>query len=346
MSKAVTTSHMYKEAAYAAEGLRESGAAARRAAVAAAERLRDFQPDFIATCARGSSDHAATYAKYLIETRARTPTFSHAPSISSVFETTSPHFRRAALLAISQSGHSPDLLLSVEAAKRVGSLILVMVNDASSPLAKLADVLLPLQMGPEVSIAATKSFIATLAQTLNLVAEWTDADDLRMAFEGLPNDLANAWGMDWSAAVEPLSQVSSLFVLGRGLTLSIAQEAALKFKETSGIHAEAFSTAEVVHGPAALITKGFPVLVFPPVDAASLGVREQVEAFQQRGALTIVVGEGFGGDIVLPLGAGLRPAVAPIAMVQSFYGLVNAVAFARGHDPDRPPFLKKVTHTR
>jgi glucosamine--fructose-6-phosphate aminotransferase (isomerizing) len=130
------------------------------------------------------------------------------------------------------------------------------------------------------------------------------------------------------------------------LTFGIAQEMALKFKETSGLHAEAFSTAEVAHGPAALIGPGFPVLLIPPQDAAAAGIGEQIAEFRSRGALTIVAGNGFGGDIVLPMDENLPAEVFPIAAVQSFYKLVNAVAIARGRNPDQPPYLRKVTFTR
>jgi glucosamine--fructose-6-phosphate aminotransferase (isomerizing) len=143
-----------------------------------------------------------------------------------------------------------------------------------------------------------------------------------------------------------LTTAQSLFVLGRGLTFGVAQEMALKFKETCGIHAEAFSTAEVTHGPAALVGEGFPVLILPPPDSAAAGIREQITEFQRRGAITIVIGEGIGGDIVLPMDTDLAPEVFPIAAIQSFYKLVNAVAVARGRNPDQPPFLRKVTDTR
>jgi glucosamine--fructose-6-phosphate aminotransferase (isomerizing) len=121
---------------------------------------------------------------------------------------------------------------------------------------------------------------------------------------------------------------------------------ALKFKETCGLHAEAFSTAEVAHGPAALIGPGFPVLIVPPPDSAAAGIAGQIVEFRKRGALTVVTGEGYGGDIVLPMDVGLAPEVFPIAAIQSFYRMVNDLALARGRDPDQPPYLRKVTDTK
>jgi glucosamine--fructose-6-phosphate aminotransferase (isomerizing) len=339
------TTLMYQEAAETAGILRDSAATVQKAAASAAAQLIARRPSLIATSARGSSDHAATYAKYLIETRMRVPTLSQAPSIASLFDATSPHLRDAALLAISQSGRSEDLLRTASGAKAAGAFVIALVNDATSPLATLADILIPLSAGPEIGVAATKSFIATLSALLALVAEWQDAADLRAAFRDLPVTLASAWAKDWSSAVTPLADAKSLFVLGRGLTFGITQEMALKFKETSGVHAEAFSTAEVTHGPAALIGPGFPVFLIPPQDAAAAGISEQVSEFQSRGALTIVAGNGFGGDIVLPMDENLPAEVFPIAAVQSFYKLVNAVAIARGRNPDQPPYLRKVTYT-
>lgn len=340
-----TETRMFREAAEAAGRLRvhRDGAAAR--ARAAAEALKRFDPAFVATVARGSSDHAATFAKYLIETRVRLPTLSYAPSISSLYEATSDKLARAAFFFLSQSGRSPDLLKSAEAAGEAGALRIGLLNDVATPLAEAVDLVIPVFAGRELSVAATKSFIATLAALVALVAEWTDDAALREAWEALPEGLEAAWSQDWSQAVAPLAQGPNLFVLGRGLTLGIAHEAALKLKETSGLHAEAFSIAEVAHGPMALAGKGFPVLIFPPQDAASEGLSELIAALSDRGAVTLVAGEGFGGDVILPLPPGLHPATAPIAAIQRFYRLANEVALARGFDPDRPPFLSKVTET-
>ena len=337
---------MYKEAGEAAAALRRGETALRTAAELAVAKLKARAPLFIATSARGSSDNAATYAKYMIETSLRIPTLSQAPSLASIFEAVSPNLREGALLTISQSGRSEDLLRTASAAGKAGALVIALVNDQASPLAALAEVVIPLGAGSELSVAASKSFIASLAALLLLVAKWQGSAELCAASDGLAPALESAWRKDWSAAVAPLTKVQSLFVLGRGLTFGVAQEMALKFKETCAIHAEAFSTAEVAHGPAALIGPGFPVLIVPPPDGAAMGIGEQIAQFRQRGALTFVAGEGFGGDIVLPMDKDLAPEIFPIAAIQSFYKLVNALALARGRDPDHPPSLRKVTDTR
>lgn len=313
---------------------------------ALAAMLRALKPSIIFTCARGSSDHAATYAKYLFETRLGVPTISQAPSISSIYGKPLLHMAGQPFLCISQSGKSPDLLMSARSARDAGALVIALVNDAASPLADIAEVVVPMHAGPETSVAATKSYIGTLAALVHLTAEWSDDSGLRDAVAVLPEQLRAAWNADWSAAVELFAEATSLFVLGRGLTLGIAQEAALKCKETCGIHAEAFSIAEVAHGPMALVKPGFPVLVIPPLDNAVAGLTATLDKFAARGARIAVAGGGYAETLDLPLPEGLHPVTGPIAMAQSFYRLVNALAVRRGYDPDHPPLLSKVTETR
>lgn len=310
-----------------------------------AQRLRLLDPQIIFTCARGSSDHAATYAKYLIETRLRIPVVSQAPSISSIYGAPLLHMKNQPFILISQSGKSPDLLLSAEAARKAGALVIAFVNDRDSPLAGLAEIVVPLHAGLENSVAATKSYIATLCALAHLVSEWTRASETQEAVKMLPQLLNAAWADDWCAGAEMLRDAESMFVLGRGLTLGIAQEAALKFKETSGIHAEAFSMAEVAHGPMALVKSGFPLLIFPPADQAAAGLEPIVKQFLGRDARIAVAGRQFDGAVSLGLPEEGDSVTTPIAMVQSFYAMVNAISVQRGYDPDRPPLLQKVTET-
>jgi glutamine---fructose-6-phosphate transaminase (isomerizing) len=309
-------------------------------------RLRQLKPSIAFTCARGSSDHAATYAKYLFETRLGLPTLSQAPSISSIYGGPLLHMQGQLFILISQSGKSPDLLASATAAKAAGALVIALVNDESSPLAGIAEVVIPLCAGPETSVAATKSYIATLTALAHLTARWSGDETLLEAVHSLPDLLNTAWQTDWSAGVDILANAQSLFVLGRGLTLSVAQEAALKFKETCGIHGEAFSIAEVAHGPMALVKTGFPVLVFPPLDKAVAGLDKTLNLFAQRGAKIAVAGPGYDGALALPIARNLHSVAGPIVMAQSFYRLVNGLSVRRGYDPDHPPLLQKVTETR
>lgn len=305
------------------------------------ERLRRDAPRLVFTCARGSSDHAATFAKYLFEIRLGIPTLSHAPSIASVYGKPLLHMRGQTFILISQSGRSPDLLASAQAAAAAGALVIALVNDTASPLAGLADIVIPLLAGPETSVAATKSYIATLAALAQLVSCWQQDAELARAVATLPDVLDAAWRQDWSSGADALADVRNLFVLGRGLTLTVALEAALKFKETCGIHGEAFSIAEVAHGPMALASPDFPALVFPPQGSAAAGLDDVAAAFAARGAPVLTVGDGG-----LPIDADLHPVLAPIVMAQSFYRMADALALRRGFDPDHPPLLRKVTETR
>lgn len=307
-----------------------------------AARLRATPPTFVATCARGSSDHAATYGKYLFETLIGIPTASAAPSVASIF--TAPLRARGALcIAISQSGRSPDLLRTVEAYKTAGAFTVAVVNDAASPLASLTDETLLLHAGPERSVAATKSYITSLVALAALAAHWADDRALLDALARLPGDLAHAFDLDWGAALTALSGATNLFVMGRGYSLAVAQEAALKLKETCALHAEAFSSAEVRHGPMAIVGEGFPILAFATSDKVGDDVRTAAGEFEARGA-TVAIADASDPTAHLPTIAA-NPIVEPILMIQSFYRFVNLLAAARGLDPDAPPHLRKVTQT-
>jgi glucosamine--fructose-6-phosphate aminotransferase (isomerizing) len=308
-----------------------------------ASQLRAAPPRAIVTCARGSSDHAATFGRYLIETHTGVLTSSASPSVASVY-----HVRQdlsgTVLLAISQSGASPDLIATAESARRGGALVLAMVNAEGSPLSQVANVTLPLHAGPERSVAATKSYLAALAALTHLVARWTQDAALGEALETLPALLGQAWELDWSPAVHELEGATDLFVVGRGHGLAVAQEAALKLKETCAIHAEGFSAAEVRHGPMALVDHHFPVLAFAQDDESAPSVTELVQELAARGSRVLVAGATVPGATVLP-SLRAHPVIEPLLLAQSFYRMVGALSVARGLDPDSPPHLRKVTET-
>lgn len=330
---------MFNEAAEAADVIERQFARNAATVAALAAELRAAPPPFVVTCARGSSDHAATYAKYLFETRIGIVTASASPSVGSVYE--APLALRGALyLVISQSGKSPDLLRNAQAAKAAGARVVALVNVEDSPLAELADTVLPLCAGPEKSVAATKSYLASLAAILQLGAAWHGDAALAATLAGLPAALRQAWQADWRAVTDGLADARNLFVLGRGLGLAAAQEAALKFKETCGLHAEAYSSAEVKHGPMALVGPCFPVLAFAQPDETGAGTAAAAAEFRQRGARVWLAGAG--GD--LPL-ADSAPEITPLLTIQSFYRAINALALRRGFNPDLPPHLNKVTET-
>jgi len=334
---------MFREAAEAPAAVERQLASNRATVEALVQRLRRTPPRAVVTVARGSSDNAATYARYLIETRLGLLTASTAPSVSSVYDS-HIDMRDVLVLAISQSGKSPDLIASVEQARAGGAFIAGLVNTPDSPLADIADVCLPLCAGPEVSVAATKSCVTAMAALANLVAHWSGDTAFINQVETLPRLLEQAWACDWRPAVDAISAAANMYVIGRGIGFAAAQEAALKLKETCGLHAEAFSAAEVLHGPMALVGEGFPVLVFSQDDQSRESVRAMTARFSQNRARMLVSGFEAQGATSLPA-VRAAPALQPVLMLQSFYRMAEALSRARGRDPDAPPNLKKVTET-
>jgi glucosamine--fructose-6-phosphate aminotransferase (isomerizing) len=217
-----------------------------------------------------------------------------------------------------------------------------MVNVVDSPLAHVADFLVPLHAGPELSVAATKSYLCSLSALLHLAAEWRGDARLHAALDAVPRALDADRGGGWSSLLDGLADARSLFVVGRGFGLAAAQEIALKFKETCGLHAEAFSAAEVQHGPMTLVGDGFPVLFLTQDDDTRDSTLAVADEFRARGARVWVAGVRDG----LPIEHGSDPACTPLLAVHRCYFAINALALRRGRDPDAPPHLRKVTETR
>jgi glucosamine--fructose-6-phosphate aminotransferase (isomerizing) len=334
---------MFQEAASASDAVRAQLQRDADAIAAIGAEVRRLGPRAVVTCARGSSDHAATYAKYLIETRAGVLTASAAPSVSSLYGVCQD-LRGCLFIALSQSGRSPDLLASVAAAKAAGATILALCNSPDAPLIAAADWSIALRAGVETSVAATKSYLATLAALMRLVAAWTQDAALESAVDTLPALMDQSWALDWSAALPLLESAAHLYVVGRGLGLGAAQEAALKCKETCGLHAEAFSSAELRHGPYTLLGPGFPALLFAQRDATQTGVEALGSELARRGVPVLIAGGHSDGAIMLPTIAATAE-IAPILRVQSAYRLIATLAIRRGYDPDHPAHLRKVTET-
>jgi glucosamine--fructose-6-phosphate aminotransferase (isomerizing) len=307
------------------------------------QKLKSLKPGFVITVARGSSDHAACFAKYLLETRCGLFTASTGPSIFSIYKK-QMNFSGCFCLLISQSGASPDLLAAASAARKAGAYVVALVNVADSPLAGLADEVLELHAGPETSVAATKSFIASLTALIHLVSAWNEDPALDRSLHELPGSLQEAWKQNWDAALDPIAGTNGLYVLGRGLGLGIASEAALKFKEVCGLHAEAFSSAEVLHGPVTIARANFPVLVMAQNDETLEGIRGLLDKLADRDVKLITAGIKHNAAINLPVPGG-HPVIDPVLRIQSFYRMANALSLQLGLNPDCPPFLQKVTAT-
>ena len=334
---------MFQEAASASDAVRAQLQSDAAAVARIGDRVRRLAPRTVITCARGSSDHAATFAKYLIETRAGVLTASAAPSVSSVYGV-AQDLRGCLFIALSQSGRSPDLLASVAAAKAAGATILALCNSPDAPLLAAADLVMELRAGAETSVAATKSYLATVAGLLRMVAAWTQDAALTSALDALPAMMDLSWALDWSAALPLLESVDHLYVVGRGLGLGAAQEVALKCKETCGLHAEAFSSAELRHGPYALSAPGFPALLFAQRDGTRAGVETLGVELAGRGVPVLIAGANAAGATQLP-GIEALPEIAPLLLVQSAYRMIAALAVRRGYDPDHPAHLRKITET-
>ncbi len=332
--------------------LREAPAAVRRQGdslagplTELAARLAGRPPDVVVTCARGSSAHAAAFAKHLIERHIGIPVAAAAPNIATIYRRPL-RLRGQLLLTISQSGSSDDLIEMTGAARASGALTVAIVNEPESALASASEVVLPMAAGPELSVAATKTFIASLAAVLRLAARWSGGIKMLEACERLPDRLDEAARLDWSEALKPLARANSLVAIGRGPTLAIAREAALKLKETCALHAEAFSSAEFQHGPIALISSTYPMLVFTPADEAGSGFGDFVADLRRKGAYVLVAEPGEKIPNRLPVLVADQADADAICLIQSFYAFLVHLAAQRGADIERPRHLQKVTRTR
>ena len=299
----------------------------------------------VVTCARGSSAHAATFGKHLIERHLGIPVAAIAPNIVTLYGQRL-RLRNQLFLAISQSGRSDDVVECALMAKAAGARTVAIVNDTHSALAAACDLVLPMAAGPELSVAATKTFVASLGVLLQLVASWTRDIALARALDDLPDRLAAATEIDWSQALNVLAARQSLVTIGRGPTLAIAREAALKLKETCNLHAEAFSGAEFLHGPVSLVSTRYPILFFLPTDAAAASLQALATDLRLKGGSILMAEHGDPMAGRLPALPPSHPDTDAVCLIQSFYALVVNLAERRGTDVDRPPHLQKVTRTR
>ncbi|MDE2146324.1 MAG: SIS domain-containing protein [Burkholderiales bacterium] len=307
--------------------------------------LQSEPPRAIVTLARGSSDHAAHYLAYLVMSRLGQLVTSLPMSLLTLH---AAPLRSEGLLslALSQSGQSPDLVLPTEHFRRGGARTVALVNDTASPLARAAQWVLPLHAGAETSVAASKSVICQLVAGARLVAAWQGDTALAQALQALPEALAQAARADGSAALPVLASAERLYVVSRGTGLSAALETALKLKETCGIQAEAFSGAELRHGPMALVDDGYPVLVLALRGPTQPGLLALADELRRRGAAVLLAAPAGVPGVQLPLHPAPDPVLDPITALQSLYLLADALARLRGLDPDHPRHLSKVTRTR
>lgn len=316
---------------------------------ALAEQIHAFNPSFLMTVARGSSDHAATFAKYLFELYLGTPVVSAAPSVFTVYQR-SLKLHHAVVFGLSQSGQSPDICTVMESVRNTGALTIAVVNQVDSPLAQLAEQVVPVRAGIETAVAATKSYVLTIIALIQGVAIIKQDQALLSALQRLPEALEKALQRDWSPLLPALQNCQNALTLGRGFGFAIAQEAALKFKETCQLQAEAFSSAEVLHGPFALIKPGYPVVAFLQNDATLAGnVQLATRIAQLGGQVWLAMPHSLApipeGCKELPLPPSLHETLDPVIAITAFYRMVERLAHLRGYSPDQPNHLQKVTKT-
>jgi glucosamine--fructose-6-phosphate aminotransferase (isomerizing) len=312
--------------------------------------LKNKPPKFVYTIARGSSDHAAYFANYLFSTQTGLVTASLPPSINSLYHT-KLHVGDALAIGISQSGVSPDICSALQAAKEGGATTVAIVNNVDSVLANIADFVIPMHAGTEHAVAASKTFIASLSAIAQLIASYSGNKDLLRALPHLPETLEQASQCDWSVAQELLSTQSSAFMLARGYGFPVAQEAALKFKETADIHAEAYSSAEFQHGPMALAKPTLPLFFLAQADATLPGLVAFCQQMTELKANTLLacakdkLNQHNVAKYILPLPNSLHSVLDPIACIQAFYPMMAQLAVQRGFNPDQPEHLRKITET-
>jgi glucosamine--fructose-6-phosphate aminotransferase (isomerizing) len=306
--------------------------------------------DGLHIAARGTSDHAAIYAQYVLGARHGLPVALAAPSLVTLYGA-APHFGRAAVVGISQSGASPDVVGVVRAARDQGAPTIAITNDPTSPLAEAAELVVDLGAGPERAVAATKTYTAELTAIAMLSAAL--GDDPRAAGElaGLPAALEAALAVDGAAhaAAAERGSMHGCVVLGRGFEYATAREWALKVKELARVMADPYSAADFEHGPLALVEPGFPVLAVATSGPVAAGMFELLGRLRtEYGANVVAVADdpAVPADALLDIPSGTPEWLLPIVSILPAQLFAAHLARARGLDPDAPRHIRKVTLTR
>jgi glutamine---fructose-6-phosphate transaminase (isomerizing) len=322
----------------------------------AARRIADRAPTLVVFVARGSSDNAATYGRYLIETSLGVPVSSAAPSITGLYGRP-PRLADALVVGISQSGQSPDVVGVLADARRQGALTLAITNDAASPLARTAELLLDQRSGPEHSVAATKTYTSQLLCIALLVAELGRDSALTEGLGRLPDAARAALRLEAAVAriADVLADEPACLILARGFNYATALELALKLKELAYVFAEPYSGADFQHGPAALATRELPAVVLGVRGPTQAGLLELSQRLIGAGVRVVTLSD----DAAL-LAAGQRqpsaslaealagvpePLSPPVVSIPGQLLAMHLAARRRGDDLDRPRGLSKVTLT-
>ena len=313
----------------------------RHAIAEVARRLEIGTSPLVVICGRGSSGHVGVFLRYLIETRLHLPVSASAPSVITAFRKPLA-LRDALFIVISQSGRSPDLVAATQSARQAGARTVAIVNAVPSPVADAAEFVLPISAGLEHSVAATKTVIASMAVGAALVAELAEDAALQAALDRLPGRLQRALTLDWSAMGRDLEGASAVFVASRGLGLGSARETALKLAEILRLPALGFSAAELQHGPRAALSSSTPVIMLRLMDETAATVDGLASELRESRIAVHLCG---GPHSTVPWLGDDDPAIDAITMLIPAYRMIEETARAWSFDPDRPPWLSKVTET-
>jgi glutamine---fructose-6-phosphate transaminase (isomerizing) len=315
--------------------------AAPEALLDAGERIAAAAPRFVLIAARGTSDHAALYAKYLAEVRMRLPVGLASPSALTIYGA-APDMREVLFVAVSQSGRSPDLVDSLRVARARGATSVAVTNDLDSPLAHAAEIAVDIRAGAERAVAATKTYTAELLALCLLFGGPDAARDAAPVAPAAARTLALTPADRLAELAAGLRHADRVVVTARGYSYATAREAALKLMETSYLSAQAFSGADLLHGPLAMIEESVPVIAISSPGRGGEAMAPALERLTTLGAHILCVGTGA----QLPIAAeGIAEHLLPILEILPLQRLAWRLALDRGIDPDHPRGLSKVTQT-
>ncbi len=306
--------------------------------------------DYALIAARGTSDHAAAYAKYAWAALAGCPVARATPSLHTLYDTP-PRMTGALVVGVSQSGQSPDIVAVLEEGKRQGRPTLAITNDGSSPLAAAADHVIEIHAGPERSVAATKTYTAQLTVMALLAAAWSARPERLAELRRLPEALAAtlAHASSVAARAERYRYMEQVVVVARGYNFATASELALKLKELTYVMANAYSSADFRHGPIATVSEGLPVILLMPGGATFADMLDLARDLRGRGAELLICSDDPTADelatTLLPIAGSLPEWLSPVTTIVPGQILALHVAQVKGFDPDRPRGLQKVTRT-
>ena len=315
------------------------------------ELLRGGDVDYVLIASRGSSSNAARYAQYLLGRAHRVPVAFATPSLYTLYEQP-PRLAGALVIGISQSGESPDVKSVVDEGRRQGRPTIAITNEPASPLGRAAEAVLALEAGREQSVAATKTYLNSLGALALLFAMSTRDEEALAELERMPAAVAEQLERSFAdvEALDGLEPIAGGTVIARGVCFGTAYEIALKVRELSGLLFEAYSAADLMHGPVAAVSPGWPVIAVAPSGPAHASMRDALDAVAARGARLVVVSDDDEllacAELPLPLAPGVPEWLSPLVAVVPGQLLALRIASLRGANLDRPGGLSKVTLTR